>query len=104
MGYRLEYTETLKNDLDCILDYIINELYAPQTASKLYRGVKSTFDKVVGSPEMYPLHPLKRLSDKGYHFCQAGNYLIFYTIDNERQIIYAQAMVYGGMDLINGSE
>ena len=99
MAYKLEYTETFEKDLDSILDYMINKLFNPTAAATFYENVKSTFSHVVDFPEMFPLHPLKRLSDRGYHFCTVGNFLAFYTIDSERQIIYARAIVYGAMDL-----
>ena len=99
MAYRLEFTETFEKDLDSILDYMISKLKNPTAAATFYGSVKNTFGKVVHFPEMYPLHPLKRLSDKGYHFCPIGNFLAFYTIDSEQQIIYARAIVYGPMDL-----
>lgn len=99
MAYKLEYTETFEKDLDSILDYTINKLLNPTAAVTFYKKVKSTFSQVVDFPEMFSLHPLKRLSDKGYRFFTVGNYLAFYTIDTERQIIYARAIVYGAMDL-----
>ncbi len=99
MAYNLIFTDAFEKDLDSILDYIINKLYNPTAAARLYKNVKSTFAKITELPEMYPLHPLKRLSEKGFRFCQVGNYLMFYTIDHEHKIIYARAMVYGAMDL-----
>lgn len=91
--------QTFVKDLDSILDYMISKLKNPTAAATFYGNIKNTFVKVVDFPEMYPLHPLKRLSDKGYHFCPIGNFLAFYTIDSEQQIIYARAIVYGPMDL-----
>lgn len=99
MAYRLEFTETFEKDLDSILDYMINKLLNPTAAATFYKNVKNTFGKVADHPEMFPLHPLKRLADKGYHFCPIGNFLAFYTIDSEQQTVYAAAIVYGAMDL-----
>ena len=99
MAFKLEYTETFEKDLDSILDYMINKLFNPIAAAQFYKDVKKSFISVTEFPEMFPLHPIKRLNDKGYHFFTVGNYLAFYTIDTERQIIYARAIVYGAMDL-----
>lgn len=104
MAYRLVFTETFEKDLDGILDYMINKLYNHTAASVFYRNVKNTFGKVTAHPQMYPLHPLKRYSDKGYRFFTVGNYLAFYSADDEQKIIYARAMVYGAMDLDNTPE
>ena len=104
MAYKLEFTQTFEKDLDSILDYIVNKLFNPTAAKSLYKNVKSTFASVAEFPEMFPLHPLEQLSKMGYHYCQIGNYLAFYTVDVEEQTVYARAMVYGPADLTKAFE
>lgn len=77
----------------------MNKLFDPTAAKSLYEKVKSTFDSVAEFPEMFPLHPLEQISEMGFHYCQIGNYLAFYTVDDDEQTVYARAMVYGRIDL-----
>lgn len=100
MAYKLEFTDTFEDDLDSILFYITDKLSNPKAAGRLYENVKNTFDSVIRLPEMFSLYPSKWFEENGYHFFVVGNYLVFYTIDIEQQIIYAQGIVYGGMDFI----
>lgn len=99
MAYKLERTETFENDLDSILHYISFQLSAPKAAVALYKKIKITFDSVVKYPEMFQLYPSEWFEQNGYHFFNVGNYLVFYTIDQEQQIVYAQTVVYAAMDL-----
>lgn len=99
MAYKLVFTESFERDLDSVLDYIINKLYAPTAAADLYAQIKKTFSAVADFPEMFPIHSLKKHNDKEYRFFIVGNYLVFYSVDKENCIIYARAMVYGLMDL-----
>ena len=99
MAYKLVFTDTFEKDLDSILDHIANKLFNSAAAAALYKNVKSTFASVAEFPEMFPFHPLDQIGDKGYRYCQIGNYLAFYTVDDKQQTVYAAAMIYGASDL-----
>lgn len=86
MAYKLEFTDTFENDLDSILFYISDKLSNPKAADRLYENIKNTFDSVSGYPKC----------SHNYNYFVVENYLVFYTIDTEQQIIYAQSIIYGG--------
>ncbi|MBQ9207978.1 MAG: type II toxin-antitoxin system RelE/ParE family toxin [Oscillospiraceae bacterium] len=101
MVYKLEYTRSFEEDLDSTLDYLKNILYNSAAASKLYNDIKKTFELVCVQPEMFPLHKLKRIRDRGYRYFTIGNYLIFYSVDHEKHIIFAHTIIYGARELNN---
>ena len=77
MAYNLIFTDAFEKDLDSILDYIINRLYNPTAAARLYKNVKTTFTKITELLRDVPSAPAER---KGLSFL-SGRELSFVLYD-----------------------
>lgn len=101
MAYKLVLTNSFEKDLDEIIGYISNSLYNKTAARKLYREVKDKLKKVCEQPKMFPLRSEEELLQGGYRSFVVGNYIVFYTADSDKEIVYAQMMIYGYKDIEN---
>ena len=63
--------------------------------------IKRIFELICTQPEMFPLHRSEKLHDKGYRYFTVDKYLVFYTADTEKQVVFAHAIVYGARELNN---
>jgi len=98
MAFRIKFSEQADNDLDEILQYISNELLAPQAAERFYHTVFEKVAFLCDNPYMYPLHHNDLLKAKGFHFVVISNYLLFYIIDDIESVVTIVRILYGKRD------
>ena len=98
MVFRTEFSEQADADLDEILQYISEELCAPQAAERFYLAVFDKLDILRDNPYIYPLHHNEILNAKGLHFIVIGNYLLFYTINDIENVVNIVRILYGKRD------
>ena len=99
MGFSVQYTEQAEEDLNSILQYMNDELFSSQAAERFYKAVNKRLRLLCDNPRMYPLHHDEKLHAGEYHYAVIGNYLMFYTVDDECSIVSIIRIVYGGRDL-----
>ena len=98
MAFRVEFSEHADVDLDDILLYISDELCAPQAAERFYLAVFDKLDFLCENPYMYPLHHNETLKAKGFRFIVISNYLLFYIINDIKNIVTIIRILYGKRD------
>ncbi len=92
MSYKIEFTQTAKEDLRKIALYIVEESkeisIALQFVEELQNGVEQL--------KRFPLsgaYPKDRvLRSFGYRFLVHKDYLTFYTVDEEKKVVYIEAV------------
>jgi addiction module RelE/StbE family toxin len=99
MDYDVLFSEEAENDLECIIHYITDELRSPQAAGRFFTTVSRKLELIRDNPYIYPLHHLKQLQLNGYRFAVIGNYLMFYTIEEDQSRAYIIRIVYGKRNL-----
>ena len=99
MVFRTEFSEQADIDLDEILQYISDELGAPQAAERFYFAVFDKLDFLCDNPYMYPLHHNEILNAKGLHFIVISNFLLFYTVNDIKNVVTIVRILYGKRDL-----
>ena len=99
MDYDVVFSEEAEDDLECIISYITEELRSPQSAARLFAAVSRKLELIRDNPYIYPTHHIEQLHSKGYRFAVIGNYLMFYTIDEEKSRTYIVRIVYGKRNL-----
>ena len=99
MGFRIKFTNQAALDLSKIVEYIRDELYSPKAAEHFYHNVDKKLKKIRENPLMYPLSQDELLRAKGYHTVVIGNYLLFYLINEDTNIIYISRIIYSKRDL-----
>lgn len=95
MGYRLEISESANRDLDEILTYIAEKLANPKAAADFADELERRYDALEANPFMFEVSRNKRLCEKGYRRFHAGNYVVFYTVDEEYKRVNISRIFYG---------
>ena len=80
-----------EKDIREITEYL-QEL-SDAAATNFIDALSKALEPLEHFPEMHPFVTDKRLSDKGYRFCVVGDYLVFYTINDD--IVQIRRIVYG---------
>ena len=101
MNYNLVITKPAEKDLADILQYISKDLSAPKAANDLLDDILKCYDNILLNPLMYALCDNDRLKSKKYRKAVIKNYIMFYRVDEEKQIIYIMRFIYGRRDCIN---
>lgn len=101
MTYRLDISQNFEEDLDATLDYISHKLHSPVAAKNLLHSTEEKLKLILENPQLYPLYHDEYLAKKGYRYAIVSNYLVFYVIDDEKQIIHIVRFLYGGQNITN---
>ena len=92
MSYRLKMTDTAINDLREIALYIAEESQNKEIALRFIDELQSDCIKLKDHPNIgaYPMDRV--LKSRGYRFLVHGEYLIFYSINEEEKNVYIEAV------------
>lgn len=101
MSYKLVVTKPAEKDLADILQYISKDLSAPKAASDFLNEVLKCYDNLSENPFMYAFCDNDRLRNKEYQKAIIKNYIMFYRVDKDNNLIYVIRFIYGRRDYIN---
>ena len=106
MTYKIEYLPSALRDLTEIADYIGVKLNNPDAAERLSDNIVSTIDKLAEMPYRYPVYyPLAAFSVKPlkmeYRKMVVKNYLVFYWVNEEKNLVTIARVIYGGRNIDN---
>ena len=93
--YKIINTASFERDLDSIMDYLINSLQTKNAAVRLLERTEEIVSHISENPYMFPLYYDKEIAERGYHFAVIGNYLLFYTISEEKRTVILSRLLYG---------
>ncbi|MFD1416688.1 type II toxin-antitoxin system RelE/ParE family toxin [Oceanobacillus jeddahense] len=95
--YKVIYLPLAVSDLRNIVDYIQNRLKASEAAIDLVNQLDNSIARLEQFPYSCRVYqPAKELEDE-YRLLQVKNYIVFYTVKNDKVMIYR--IVYSKMDL-----
>lgn len=101
MSYSVVITETAKRELLNAVMYISNELKSPQAASNLYDTANRQFHSLSELPKRNAeINPFT-IGLSGIRYIVVGNYLAFYTVDDESMAVKIIRFVYNRRDWQN---
>ncbi|MCL2433271.1 MAG: type II toxin-antitoxin system RelE/ParE family toxin [Clostridia bacterium] len=95
MEYKLDISETAQKDLDEILTYITETLFAPDAAARFADEVETCYLRLQANPFIYAISHMPQLAKKGFRRAPVKNHLILYKIDEAKQIVYITRIFYG---------
>lgn len=101
LTYKIEFAEEYDKELDKIYNYISKELYADDSAKKLLLKIEQKIINLKYSPEIYVEIKKYEGIKRNYRRLVVDNYVILYTVDKEKNIVYIAHIFYGGSDYIN---
>ena len=97
--YKVIYSPAAMDDLHEIAAYILYELKAPQAAKNVTRRIRDVIRSLADMPQRYALVEWEPWASMKMHRVPIGNYVVFYTADDETYIVTITRIFYGGRDI-----
>lgn len=94
MSYTIHITATAERDLLKAADYIEFFLKNPDAADHLLDTADEQISSLAEMPQRYQLVDDPVLSSWGIRFIKVNNYLAFYTIDENKQLVIIVRFLY----------
>jgi len=85
MSFKIVHSIPATLDLDGIIHYIAFRLNNPTAASNLLDEYENRLTNLRESPRFYGPAHIESLAHRGFHQFSFGNYIAFYTINDEEQ-------------------
>lgn len=99
--YEVYFTEECIREIRKIYAYIKENLYAEKSADRIMNKVEEFTSNLVYAPRIYAEIDKYKGTKKIYRRIVIYNYVLLYTIDEEKKKVYISHMYYGGSDYIN---
>lgn len=96
---KIIYTNTARHDLREIYEYIAYTLLEPDTAKAISENVMREIRSLENLPERNPLYRDEPWHSQGVRFLRVKNYLVFYTVNPDTDIVSIARIMYGGRDI-----
>lgn len=99
--YRIEFLPIAKKDIDDIIYYVSHKLKNITASKKLRDLFMSSLDYIVEFPYGCSVYkPIKNLKNE-YRSYRVKNFLMFYTINEDKNLITIVRVLYKKMDINN---
>jgi len=99
MLYKIDYLPIAKRDITDISGYISDELSAPKAAMDLLDAFDKAIDGLRDFPYAYRVYqPVESLENE-YRRIPVKNYVVFYTVDEQKRLVEIHRVLYAKMDL-----
>ena len=99
--FEVEFTEECIEEMTEIYEYISNNLKEDNIAKRLMIEVTDKVLDLANVPELYmKIGKVDRLK-REYHRLVIKNYVVLYTIDFEKKIVFISHMIYGRRNYFN---
>lgn len=99
-NYEVEFTEECIQEMKKVYDYIKDNLNAENSAKNIMNMVEKTVTNLVNEPRMYMEIPQYIGTNEIYRRIVIKNYVLLYTIDEEKNKIFISHMYYGGRNYL----
>jgi toxin ParE1/3/4 len=99
--YRINFSKTSKTDINNIFSYICDELKEPNIAQKLISKIKKEILSLQEMPTRFECAPDGRLKLQGIRKIVVDNYIIFYVVESNENVVFIVRILYGKRDWIN---
>jgi plasmid stabilization system protein ParE len=99
--YYLKFSKFIYDDVESSVNYIKNELQNPIASQRLKNEIKKTYKKIKINPFIYPAVPVEHLAKKDFRFCLVKNYMLFFRVKKNENIINVERFLYGPRDWAN---
>ncbi len=101
MEYNIKLTEDFIEEIDEICNYISNNLKALDAANRLREKVIYNILLLEKSPKMHvEINKLSKVKRR-YRKIVVNNYIILYTIDEDKKYVYIAHIYYSGRNYID---
>lgn len=97
-SYGLIILPEAAQDIRNIVLYIANELAAPQAALNVQNKIEKEIKSLAHMPKRIRLVEEQPWKDAGIRRTRAGNYYIYFFVDETKKTVYVNAVIYSGRD------
>lgn len=102
MEYRVKLTDQFLEEFEEIIDYISRQLKNIDASNRLMEKVKNNILLLENSPRMYIGTEKTDRTERQYRRMIVNNYVILYTIDELKKMVYIAHIYYGGRNYLDG--
>ena len=99
--YEVEFTDECKKEIKRIYNYIRDNLLEENAANRLMEKIEEYTSNLSFAPRMYAEIDKYKNTRRIYRRIVINNYVLLYTIDEEKRKVFISNMYYGGSDYIN---
>ena len=96
--YELEYLPAARQDMIDIVRYISDELGNPDAAERLAAELIEAGERLTEFPYAYPAYTPIRPLTREYRKLSVRNYLMFYSVSEEKKLVTVARVIYGKRD------
>ena len=96
--YEVKITRQAQEQMAEIVDYISNELFAPEAASNLLDKMENSIMSLSEFPERFQLVEEEPWKTEGIHRLVIGNFLVYYWINKPEKKVQVTAVIYAKRD------
>ena len=93
--YEIEFTEDTRDEIREIYEYISKNLINEDAAKRLMRKMRKNVMDLAESPKIYVKIEKKDRMKREFRRMVVDNFVILYTIDEDKKTIYISHMYYG---------
>lgn len=98
--YNVNFSKQARADMRGILSYIAGHLREPSTADRMLNRLEEAAVSLETMPLRFSLVPDSYLASVGFRMTSAGNYLIFYVVDQEAKTVNISRVLNGRQNWI----
>ena len=99
--FRIKFSYASKQDMKEIIRYIKNNLKEPQIAKKYEIYFKNEIGKLTNFPKKFVEIDEEKIQYKGIRKLIVKNYIVFYRVNEEKNLISIERVLYGASDWKN---
>jgi plasmid stabilization system protein ParE len=99
--YRVDISEPAENDLRDIVGHIATQLSVPMTALTMMQAMEKAIAGLACMPKSRPPVLDDRLRAAGYRKLIVKNYLVFFTIDEDKKIVNVERILFARRDWLS---
>ena len=99
--YKIIFTSIALNEIREIYEYISNNLLAKDAAKRLMYEIEEKVQKLKYAPKIHNEILINSELNLKYRKLIIKNYIILYTVNEEKKKVYIAHMYYAGSDYIN---
>ena len=99
--FEVEFTDECIEEIIEIYEYISNQLKENTAAKRLMTEVTDRVLDLANSPELYMKIGKANDLKQEYHRMVVKNYVVLYTINFEKRIVFVSHMIYGRRNYLN---
>ena len=96
--YEIGITRQARFDMKGIHEYIADTLMEPVIASAQYTRIETAVYSLEQMPERFRQYEKEPWRSRNLRAMPVDNYIVFYTVDNEKRVVTVIRIMYGRRD------